>query len=159
MPSTSVTFGMSQDAFGRLVLIDQTGQRHVGVEVVRAFPLSDTTGWISIVDTRGKELLLLQSFNDIPEPARPLLLKAIDRRSFMPAIERVLTVSSDNEPSEWTVETDHGPTSILLNGADDIRRLGPGAAILTDVHGVRYQIRDARLLDKTSRRLLERYLL
>ena len=66
-------FGLVRDAWGRLVLIDADGRRHVGVEPVRAFPISDPRGWISLCDIHGRELLSI-------EPLPPDLISARRRR-------------------------------------------------------------------------------
>ena len=56
-PTESTNFGLSYDAWGRLVLIDAEGCRHVGVEPVRSYPLSDPSHWVSICDPNGREIL------------------------------------------------------------------------------------------------------
>ncbi|MBS0330036.1 MAG: DUF1854 domain-containing protein, partial [Proteobacteria bacterium] len=61
-------------------------------------------------------------------------------------------------PSTWTVETDRGETRFILKGEEDIRRLGAAALLISDSHGVQYLIRDLSRLDKTSRRLLDRFM-
>jgi hypothetical protein len=67
-------------------------------------------------------------------------------------------VSSFATPSTWTVETDRGPTDLVLKGEEDIRRLGQGVLLVVDAHGVQFLIRDLAHMDKHSRRLLDRFL-
>jgi hypothetical protein len=152
------SFGLNHDSWGRLVLIDSTGRPHIGVEPVRAFPISDPQHWISIVDAEGRELVLVEDAGSLPAAVRDVLLEDLARREFVPHIDRILKVSTDAEPSEWDVQTDRGPTKFLLNSGDDIRRLSPYSALVIDVHGTRYLIEDTRKLDAASRRHLERYL-
>ena len=59
-------FRLERDNFGQLVLIDESGARHLGVEVVRAFPLSAPEKAISIVDSDAKETLFLSSLDEAP---------------------------------------------------------------------------------------------
>jgi len=151
-------FGLSHDSWGRLVLIDNTGRRHNGVEPVRAFPIADPQHWISICDAEGRELVLVEDLANIPPAVRQVLEDELARREFVPHLLRIIKVSTDVEPSEWDVETDRGPTRFLLNSGDDIRRLSPFSALLIDVHGTRYLIEDTRQLDAHSRRVLELYL-
>jgi len=76
----------------------------------------------------------------------------------MPEIHRLRQVSTFATPSTWTVETDRGETRFILKGEEDIRRLGAAALLISDSHGVQYLIRELSRLDKTSRRLLDRFM-
>ena len=163
MPPSSQTFskppafGLSYDAWGRLVLIDADAKRHVGVEPVRLFPISNPGHWISICDSAGHELVCIENLEDVPIQVRDTLQADLAKREFVPVITRIVKVSSENEPAEWDVETDRGPTRFLLKSEDDIRRLGPHGASIIDAQGIRYLIPDTRALDSSSRRVLEMY--
>jgi hypothetical protein len=151
-------FGLEHDAWGRLLLIDADGRQHTGVELVRAFPLSDPRRGISICDLKGRELVWIGDLDALP----PLLIRQIEeelaKREFVPIIRRILKVSAPVEPSEWEVETDRGRTTFVLNSEDDVHELDEHRALLTDANSIRYLIPDLRQLDAHSRRLLERYL-
>jgi len=60
--------------------------------------------------------------------------------------------------SLWTVETERGDTVFTLKAEEDIRRLKNGALLIGSGEGVQYGIADITSLDRTSRRLLERFL-
>jgi hypothetical protein len=151
-------FGLSHDVWGRLVLTDADGRQHVGVEIVRAFPLSDPRHSISLCDDRGRELVWIDNLDALPAPLMAQIEDELTQREFVPIIRRVLRVSAPVEPSEWEVETDRGRTSFVLNSEDDVHELGDNRALVTDGHGIRYLIPDIERLDAQSRRLLERYL-
>ena len=51
------TRALHHDAWGRLVFTDAAGRQHVGVEPVRAFPLSDPACGVALLDAEGHELL------------------------------------------------------------------------------------------------------
>ena len=155
---TAQSFELSHDSWGRLVLVDATGRRHVGAEPVRAFPISDPQHWISIVDAEGREIVLIEDVQTLPPAVQAVLTEDLARREFVPHIRRIVKVAIDADPSEWRVETDRGPTHFLLSGGDDIRRLSPSSVLVIDTHGTRYLIEDTRQLDSTSRRYLERFL-
>jgi len=154
----SRNFTLQHDAWGRLVFVDAFGEQHTEVEAVRVFPISDPEGWISISDAEGRELASIQNPGELSAEVRGLLEAELARRDFVPVIERIVSVSTDTEPSEWKVETDRGVTTFLLNGEEDVRRLGAHGGMIIDLQGIRYLIRDTRSLDGESRRLLERYL-
>ncbi len=149
---------LSRDAHGRLVLRDTEGVEHVGVVPVRAFPLSDPHGAVSLVGSDGRERLWIEQPEALPAESRALIEEELARRSFAPVIEQLLEVSTFATPSTWQVRTDRGTTQLVLKAEEDIRRLGDAALLVTDSHGVGYRIPDLRALDKRSRRLLERFL-
>lgn len=151
-------FGLSHDPFGRLVLINAEGERHVGVEPVRCFPLSDHDHWISLCDPQGHEVALVQDLDDLPEATRELLKQDLARREFAPRLQRIKSRQTAADWSEWEVDTDRGPTKLRIKSEDDVRRLGPQRVLVIDAQGIRYLIEDARQLDSGSRRILEHYL-
>ena len=151
-------FDLQRDAFGRLVLTDAQGHAHVGVAAVRAFPIGAPDEGVSVVDADGHELAWIPRLSALDAERRALLAEALEQREFMPRLLRVKAVSSFATPSTWAVDTDRGPTSFVLKGEEDIRRLGPGLLIVNDAHGVQYLIRDLAAMDKHSRKLLDRFL-
>ena len=151
-------FSLHRDPFGRLVLTDAAGRQHSGVQAVRAFPIGAPDEGISLLDPDGHELAWAPRLSALPEPTRSLLAEALQQREFMPVLQKLHSVSSFGTPSTWQVDTDRGPTSFVLKGEEDIRRLGPGLLIVNDAHGVQYLIRDLMAMDKHSRKLLDRFL-
>ena len=151
-------FDLSRDAHGRLVLTDAQGQAHVGVNAVRAFPISAADEGISLVDGDGHELVWLSTLAGLPAVQSALVREALTQREFMPTIERVTAVSSFVTPSVWSVVTDRGPTQLLLKGEENIRRIAEGVLLVSDAHGVQFLIRNPQDMDRESRRLLDRFL-
>ncbi len=139
-------------------MVDAEGVKHVGVEPVRDFPLSDPHQWISVCDVQGHELVCIQDVNELSDKVRQVLLSDLSRREFVPVIERIEHVSSDTDPTQWTVKTDRGLTTFLVKGDDDVRRLEGERALIVDAAGIRYLVPDAGALDANSRRYLDRFL-
>ena len=154
----TIDFELERDAFGRLVLVDGAGERHVGIVPVRAFPLAAPDEGLSLVSTEGHELVWIDHLSDLPNAVRQLLQEELTLRDFVPEVKRLVSVSSFGTPSTWTVETDRGNTSFVLKGEEDIRRLKGGELLIAASEGVQYRIADMAALDKASRRLLERFL-
>ncbi|MFS2207138.1 DUF1854 domain-containing protein [Variovorax sp. Varisp36] len=152
------SFELERDAFGRLVLTDAQGERHVGVTPVRAFPLSAPGHGVSLVGSEGRELVWIDSVDQLPEQARVLLAEELAVRDFAPTLLRLHGVSSFGVPSTWTISTDRGDTSFVLKAEEDIRRLEGGALLIASAHGVQFRIPDVKTLDRASRKLLERFL-
>jgi hypothetical protein len=150
-----MSFQLHRDEWGKLILTDAQGVVHVGVTPVRVFPFSEPQRWVSLCDDQGKELALVENPQDLPPEVRDMLAGELAEREFAPIIKRILRTSSHTEPCEWDVETDHGPTRLLLKSAEDLHRLGPNRVLVVDSHGVRYLIDDVRNLDASSRRIVE----
>ncbi|WKB54065.1 DUF1854 domain-containing protein [Eleftheria terrae] len=151
-------FMLSRNAFGRLVYTAADGTACEGVTPVRAFPVAAPEHGISLVGGDGRELAWIDTLDALPAEMQALLREELAAREFFPEIRRLQTVSGFTTPSTWEVETDRGATRLVLKGEEDIRRLGQGAVMITDSHGLQFLIRDLSALDKHSRRLLDRFL-
>lgn len=157
-PMPSPDFHLERDAFARLVLVTAAGERHVGVVPVRAFPITAPAEGLSLVGPEGHELAWIDRVDALPAPLRDLVQEELTSREFMPVIRRIKAVSTFSTPSTWDIETDRGPTSFVLKGEEDIRRLGQGALLIAGSQGIQFMVQDRAALDKASRRLLERFL-
>ena len=146
-----------RDTLGRLILIDASGVRHVGVYPVRAFPITAAGAGISIMDQSGKELCWFDAVSAIPELELGLIEDEMAAREFMPVIEKITKVSTFATPSIWDIETDRGPTRIRLKGEEDIRRIAGNTLLIADSNGLQFLIKDATQLDKVSKKLLDRF--
>ena len=149
---------LERDPMGALVMRLADGTRHAGVVPVRAFPVSDPGGGLSLVGPDGHELAWIESLERVPEAQRGLIEEELASREFVPEIRQILAVSTFATPSVWDVQTDRGATRLVLRGEEDIRRLPGGALMVADTHGVHFLIRQVSALDRPSRRLLERFL-
>ena len=156
--TNNMSFELARDTFGRLVLTDAQGERHVGVTPVRAFPLSAPNEGVSLVGSEGRELVWVDRVDQLPAPTQALLTEELAVRDFAPTLLKLHGVSSFGVPSTWTVSTDRGDTSFVLKAEEDIRRLEGGALLIASAHGVQFRIPDAKALDRASRKLLERFL-
>lgn len=151
-------FRLDRDDFGRLNFTDPLGQRSIGVDLIRAFPVTDPTRNVAIVDAEGHELVLIADLDALPTDLRAAIDQEFARREFIPAITRILKVHGESHPTEWDVRTDRGAVKFTVNSDDDIRRMGPNRALIVDTQGVRYLITDVARLDPASKRQLEVWL-
>lgn len=148
-----------RDTHGRLVLVLADGSRHAAVVPVRAFPIAAPQQGLSLMATDGKEVLWVPRMDGLPEPMRALIEQDLAVREFMPTVHKITAVSGYSTPSTWQVETDRGPTELVLKAEEDIRRLDKRTHLLIADHsGVLFHIPDSSALDRASRKLLERFL-
>ncbi|QAU33011.1 DUF1854 domain-containing protein [Janthinobacterium sp. 17J80-10] len=154
---TNTSFELVRNPFGRLVLTSG-GVTHEGVTPVRAFPIQAPDNGIALVNADGAEVAWIERLADLPQAARALIEEELGGREFMPEIARIESVSSFATPCTWTVATDRGPTSFVLRGEEDIRRIGGNALLISDSHGIHFLVRDLPALDRHSRKILDRFL-
>ena len=151
-------FQLQRNAYGRLVLIDAAGGEHVGVQPVRAHPISAPKEGIALIGADGHELAWIAHIEELPEPQRGLVQAELGARELVPVVERIVSVSTFATPSQWTVLTDRGEAQFILKSEDDIRRLDEGRLLIGSGHGIHFMVPDRFALDRHSRRLLERFL-
>lgn len=149
---------LHHDAWGRLVLVDDQGRQHIDVEPVRAFPISQPDQWIALVSGDGEELALVDDLAGLSPASQQALEEELRRRSFMPQVQRIVSIEADASPARWMIETDRGRTEFLVESGDDVRLLSPRGLLIVDNHGIRYLITDVLQLDAASRELVEQYL-
>lgn len=155
---STLDFTLTRDTHGRLNLKTADGTLHEGVVPVRAFPISAPDGGLSLVSADGHELQWVDRLSDLPNHHRELIEAELAVREFTPTIRRINEVSTFSTPSTWTVETDRGPTQLILKSEDDIRRLGQGRLLISTAQGLQFGITQTSELDRHSRKLLERFL-
>lgn len=156
-PVNGASWTITIDAWGRLVFTDALGIISIGVEPVRAFPLSEPARWWALLDSDGHELMMINDPASLPPETFALLQTELAAREFVPVITRIIEISGESALRSWHVETDRGPARFKIEADDQIRRLGPGRLIITDNDGLRYLIPDTAALDSISRSLLDRY--
>ena len=154
----AVSFTLAFDAYGKLVVSLADGTQHVGAVVVRAFPIAAPERSLSILSAEGKELAWIEDLHSLPANEQNIVAQALQGREFMPEILRLDGVNSFSTPSVWRVQTNRGPTQLVLKGEEDIRRLSTTRLIVADAHGVQFLIRDLPSLDRHTRKLLDRFL-
>lgn len=155
---SKANFQLQRDAYGRLVLTSQNGERHEGVTPVRAFPIAAPDEGLSLINYEGHEVGWVDSLAELPPAIARLLEEELASREFVPEIKRIVEVSGFACPSTWQVATNRGDTELVLKGEEDIRRLTQTRLLIADSHGIQFLIRDLGQLDRHSRKLLDRFL-
>lgn len=154
----SMYFTLQRDAHGRLVLRTRDGEQYSGITPVRAFPIAAPEEGLALISQDGREIAWVDQLADLPVDARRLIEEDLSSREFVPEIEQLLSVSSFACPSAWQVRTNRGHTTLTLKGEEDIRRLSATRLLIADKNGIEYLIRDLSQLDRSSRKLLDRFL-
>jgi Domain of unknown function (DUF1854) len=141
----------------RLTIEDDRSILRVGI--VRAFPLSEPSRYLSVRDGQGKEVGLIVQPADLRPEDRALVEHDLVRRYLVPAVTRVVSARERFGTVEWTMETDRGVVRFTTrNLRENVQRPSQGRIILNDVDGNRYDIRDVDRLSGPSQDLLFRHL-
>lgn len=151
-------FQLERDAYGRLILTGENGERHEGITPVRAFPIAAPDEGLSLINYEGHEVAWVDNIADLPPAIGQLLEEELASREFVPEITQITEVSSFACPSTWQVGTNRGTTALVLKGEEDIRRLSQTCLLIADSNGIQFLVRDLTLLDRQSRKLLDRFL-
>jgi hypothetical protein len=147
---------ISRNAFGRLVLTVAGGvDQFEDVRPIRAFPLSAPDRDVSLTDAEGREIGVIPDVNALDPESRQTLVEELDTVYLSTRVHAIKSVQSQYGVGTWELETDRGPRTAYLRDRGDVRALPDGRIILTDVHGVKYEIADPGALDERSRSFIE----
>ena len=139
---------------------------HLQVAVYRAFPLTDASEWLVLLDGQGKEIGTLRQAGGLDPESAALLDEELELRYLTPHVTEVLEIREETaEGGGWTpamvwdLDTDRGRVRLRLpNLVDHIRGLGPGRILIWDREGRRVEITDVLALSRSSRAWLSRFL-
>ena len=129
------------------------------ISVARAFPLSDPEHYIGFLDGAGKDVGMLHDPSLLDPDSRKLVEEELEKRYFVPIVERVVSVKEEFGTIYWTVETDRGAKEIIVrNLRDNIQELSASRIIITDADGNRFEFPDTGKLDNKSMGIIMRNL-
>jgi hypothetical protein len=141
------------DEFHRLhVSLD--GEDYEGVRAMRTFPLSEKADYVSFLDEKDHEVVLLAHPRELDKESRRALQKALDRMYYVAKILRVDDIKEIMGVAHWKVETDRGYAAFEVVGHEHIRRLPGGRLIIVDVDGNRFEVEKVSRLDDRSQVLI-----
>jgi len=139
---------------GNLV-VQVGGQEHQGVEVRRAFPLEAADRYIGFFLADGAELGLLENPELLDAQSQQLLREELDKIYFRPVITQIHDIGEEFGVVFIEVETSRGPRRLEIRGIrTSIRPLSGYRALVEDVDGNRYELRDWHLLPRVTREIL-----
>ena len=146
-----------REEFEDLVMEREDGEIDRSIHILRNFPLSNESRFISVrKGEEEEELGIIPALSDLDEGSRQLLEEELERVYFVPCITRVLSVEERFHVPKWEVETDRGPRVFeIRSGRNDIRVLGGGRVLIRDADGNQYEIPNYRRLDEDSQKQID----
>jgi hypothetical protein len=131
------------------------GQEYVDVRPVRIFPISSKADYVSFLDDKRKEVLLLRNPHKLDKGSRQALDAAFSHIYYCPKITRVDSVTESMGITRWEVMTDRGYAKFELTDRDHFRKLPGRRLIMQDPDGNRFEIEDLAKLDKKSLEIIQ----
>ncbi|MGC9453812.1 MAG: DUF1854 domain-containing protein [Phycisphaerae bacterium] len=157
-PETATVERVELDEAGRLVVyLEGRDQPVEDAAVARCFPWSLPDGYISVRDSKGREVAMLTSLEELDADSRHIIEGELRDKIFNPKILTIKELRDEFGVLTITAETDRGEVSFQVRRRDDVRVLSGGRALLKDVDGNTYELPDINRLDKTSRKHFLQY--
>jgi len=124
------------------------------VVVVRCFPWSEPTRFISLRDTDDDEFALVEDPCELDAASREALELSLATAGFVLEIERILSCEEEVEIRTWEVLTCQGRRRFQTRRDDWPREIPGGGLLIRDVAGDLFQVREPEKLDKKSQAAL-----
>ena len=128
----------------------------VDVRPRRVFPVSSRSPFVSLMNDKGEEALLLDNPARLDRDSLAALNRALDRMYYTAVITQVYSIVETMGVSMWRVNTDRGHAAFeVVDRERHIRFLPGGRFQITDADGNRFEIPCIEDLDQRSQRLIE----
>lgn len=146
---------ITRNAFAELVVQLPDGTTHTKVEPVRSFPISETVRYITLLDSEGNEIGIVEDVRKLTPQSRDVLKEELQKRYFMPKITKINSLDGQFGVTTWSVETTQGDVEFGMRTRYDIVTLENGRVLIKDADGNRYEIENYNKLDPKSIALLQ----
>lgn len=146
---------ITRDEFRRLRVMVDGQTEHIDLRPAPVFPISAMASYLSLVDEKGKEVLLLRDPENLDPDSLRVLQEEISRTYFVPRITRIYHIEDAHGAARWEVETDRGFRVFDIRDREDVRFIGRTRLLLQDADGNRFEIADINALDERSRHILD----
>ncbi len=142
----------------RLTMKD--GSVYENLEPRKLFPFTNHTMYISLLDSREKELAFIRNLDELDPDSRRAVEECFEEYYMIPKISRILSCAEKYETLKWVVETDRGEIAFdITNRIRNIKHLrGTKRVLIRDSNDNRYEIPDYTKMDAHSSRILFTYL-
>ena len=135
-----------------VTLTTENGEKYEALEPRRLFPVSNSSVYITLLDSDGKEVGIIRDIGKLSQSSREAIEYSLNDYYLVPTITRIISVTEKYGTIHWTVETDRGIKEFdIRNRNHDIRVYPDGRVRVRDSDDNRYIIPDYSKLDKHSR--------
>jgi Domain of unknown function (DUF1854) len=129
---------------------------YVAVKPVWASPLSLPNQYLSLLNSKGEEIIMIKNPRDLPPASYESVKVELSRRYLTATIVSIESAKGEFGATYWHVTTERGPRDFVTQSLqENAQWLGATHLMLIDVDGNRFEIPDIRQLDERSRKLIE----
>ncbi|MCM1245399.1 MAG: DUF1854 domain-containing protein [Roseburia sp.] len=146
---------------GGFVSLSFNGKKWERVQVIRLFPFTEPTQFISIrtVEERSKEIGVIEDMKKLPKQTRKMLEEQLNLHYFTPVIQKILNIKDEYGYAYFHVLTDRGECRFTINmGSNAVVRLTDTRLLITDLDENRFEIPDVLKLSQKEQRKLDLFL-
>ncbi|MDF2671408.1 MAG: hypothetical protein K0R67_3714 [Paenibacillus sp.] len=140
---------------GGMLTLDTGTDFHPEVWLYRSFPLSMQERFISVRNSKGEELGMIEDLAELSEDSIEAVQLELSFRYMIPKVTKILKIKQLPGMWQWDLETTLGPIKLSMrNLHEHVQRVGGAGLLLTDLDGNRCEISDTESLDASSKRQL-----
>jgi hypothetical protein len=121
------------------------------VRPLRAFPLSAPDVNVVLIDGEDNELGMIRDLKALDADSYEVLRAELELAYLFTKVREIRWVRSRFGVTTWSLETDRGARTAHVKERSDIRTMPDGRTVLTDVHGIQYEIPPPDQLDERTR--------
>lgn len=141
---------------GMARLTVENDRSYLRVKFAIAAPLSRPNQYVSLLDSKGEEIVLLKELNLLEPSSRKVAERELQRRYLTSRIQRLISLKQEFGVTYWEAETERGIRDFVVRDLqENCVWLSETHLLLIDVDGSRFEIPDRRLLDERSQQLLD----
>lgn len=159
LDSASAQFSETEGGFLSLTFQDKSWER---VQIIRSFPFSHKDSFLSVRECTetAKEIGIIRELHeDFPAETAAIIEKALDKRYFMPVIEKIYSIKERSGHIYFDVKTEKGRQEFVVRGnSNAIIPFTESRLFITDVDNNRYEIPDTSALNPKELTKLDLYL-
>ncbi|MDF2699056.1 MAG: hypothetical protein K0Q49_612 [Haloplasmataceae bacterium] len=126
------------------------------VSLIKAFPFSFSNSFISVRDKEKNEIGIIKNIDDFSSDTKLLFVEELERRYYLPVIDKINSIKEEFGYGYWDVLTNHGNKKFTIRRDNNsFINIKDKLILIIDVDGNRYEISDYTTLDEKSFKLIE----
>lgn len=152
---TPETLSLFHEPPGTLRLTIGEDRSYPIVRLYQAAPLSRPGHYLSLLDSKGEEIVMVEALTDLPTASQPVAEEELRRRYLTAQVEAILELRTEFGVTYWHVKTDKGERDFVVQSlSESCVWLSDRHILLIDADGSRFEIPDREALDIASRERL-----
>ncbi len=125
------------------------------VKPVWASPLSYPNTYLSLLDGKGEEIVMIPDPKTLPKDSLEAVKEELKRRYLTATVSHIKDARVEFGATYWSVNTDRGERDFVTQSLqENAIWLSLHHLLLLDVDGNRFEIPDVRLMDDQSRKFI-----